>query len=380
MNEMLSQEEIDALLRNGPVVNNDSGQLTPEEIDALGEIGNISMGTSATTLFTLLRNKVTITTPRVEVTSPEKICEEYPLPFIAVQIKFKEGLEGANLLLLKDSDARIIADLMMGGDGSNIEGEVGEIHLSAISEAMNQMVGSASTSLSAMLDKPINITPPKVFKVDLRSQPLTVDFFKDNDSVVKVAFKMVVGKLIDSEIMQLLPVKFAKSLVAGLLKKNIDGFSAGEPLDTPKNDEVASLGEKQGVTADKGYQGVPEPEQKEGNVIKEKEVRVQPITLNSFEKDAEQQVEAIANLDLIKDVPLQVTVELGRTKKQIKEILQFGVGTIVELDKLAGEPVDILVNGKFIAKGEVVVIDESFGVRITDIIHPSKRINSLKDK
>jgi len=362
MNEMLSQEEIDALLNKTSYEKEVT--LSSEETDALGEIGNISMGTAATTLYALIKNKVTITTPNVDIIEAETISREYPLPFIGVKIFFTEGIEGVNLLLLKERDARIIADLMMGRDGSNPDKEIGEIHLSAISEAMNQMIGSSSTSLATMLGKSISISPPSIFKVDLSSEEASIDFFEQNQRFVKTSFRMVVGDLIDSEIMQLLPIDFAKKLVANL---------TGKTQDEEKSEQEENINDKiseENIVLDESKENKTENER----VIQE-EVKVQPVSLKSFEEDVQPGVKE--NIDLIRDVPLQVVVELGRTKKQIREILQFNSGTIVELDKLAGEPVDILVNGKFIAKGEVVVIDESFGVRITDIVHPSKRVASI---
>ena len=364
MNEMLSQEEIDALLKKTST--QEPQALTPEEIDALGEIGNISMGTSATTLFTLLNNKVTITTPNVEIVDAEQIAKDYPMPFLAINIKFTEGLQGNNLLLLKKDDARIIADLMMDGDGANPAEEISEMTISAVSEAMNQMIGSASTSLSTMFDKPIHISPPETTFVDLRQDYKGIEFFAQNDKFVKIAFKMVVGTLIDSEIMQLLPIDFSKDMVASLIAKEMkqEEYSIQSEMQEIEK-EIASL----------ENQALSETVSPVKNTAADKEVKVQPISLKNFE-DSPIQADK-EKIDLILDVPLNITVELGRTKKQISEILQFGIGTIVELDKLAGEPVELLVNGKFIAKGEVVVIDESFGVRITDIVNPSKRIESI---
>jgi flagellar motor switch protein FliN/FliY len=364
MNEMLSQEEIDALLKKTPT--KEPQPLTPEEIDALGEIGNISMGTSATTLYTLLRNRVTITTPCVEVINAEQIAKDYPIPFLAVNIRFTEGVKGTNLLLLKENDARIIADLMMGGDGTNPAEDIGELTISAVGEAMNQMIGSASTSLSTMLDKPIHISPPETTFVDLGQDYRGIEFFSQNESFVKVSFKMVVGDLIDSEIMQLLPIDFSKEMVASLIAKETkqEEYAVENEIQEIEQ-ELLNLDDREGVQA--SSQG--------SDAVVGQEVKVQPINLMEFE-DAPARADK-EKIDLILDVPLDITVELGRTKKQIREILQFGIGTIVELDKLAGEPVELLVNGKFIAKGEVVVIDESFGVRITDIVNPSKRIESI---
>ncbi len=364
MNEMLSQEEVDALLKKTST--KEPQPLTPEEIDALGEIGNISMGTSATTLYTLLRNRVTITTPCVEIINAERIAEDYPIPFLAVNIRFTEGIKGTNLLLLKENDAKVIADLMMDGDGTNPAKEIGEMTISAVSEAMNQMIGSASTSLSTMLDKPIHISPPETTFVDLGQDYQGIEFFSQNERFVKISFKMVVGDLIDSEIMQLLPIDFSKEMVASLIAKETkqEEYAVENEIQEIEQ-ELLNLDDREGVQA--SSQG--------SNTVAGQEVKVQPINLMEFE-DAPARANK-EKIDLILDVPLDITVELGRTKKQIREILQFGIGTIVELDKLAGEPMELLVNGKFIAKGEVVVIDESFGVRITDIVNQSKRIESF---
>jgi len=386
MGDMLSQAEIDALL-NGTSYDQPSsvsgdGALDSQEVDALGEIGNISMGTSATTLFTLLGQKVTITTPTVSVSSWDEIASEYSTSYVGVKVEYTNGLIGSNLLILKEFDVKIITDLMMGGDGTNTGGNLSELHLSAISEAMNQMVGSSSTSMSSMFDKRIDISPPKAFIFDMNNirQNISID---EDEKVVKISFKMVIGTLIDSEIMQIIPLPFAKKMVENLL--NMDAGSGTfdlprevtqtphppkpqrQPAPSPQPQAAPSVfSQPQSYQTEYIYEQPPEPRQ-----IREP-VNVQPAHFQNF--DENKIVLDRKNISLIMDVPLQVTVELGRTEKLIKDILEFSPGSIIELDKLAGEPVDILVNGKTIAKGEVVVIDESFGVRITDIIHPSKRL------
>lgn len=358
MSDMLTQEEIDALLR-GNSQNNII--LTPEEVDALGEIGNISMGTSATTLFALLKNKVTITTPKVSVMTWDDLVRQYPLPYVAVEVKYTEGFEGSNLLILKEDDVKTIADLMMGGDGHNAKGEINDLDLSAIGEAMNQMIGSSSTSLSSIFNKSINISPPKAFLMKFKeSNPMKFNF---NDSIVRVAFKMEVEGILDSEIMQLIPVEFAKRMVKELLNC------------TANNEEIESVGKEipnKSRIVDKSVE--QEHANPDAGKADTNYVQVRPVQFEEFDKSTSGNKE---NIDLIMDVPLEITVELGRTKRLIKDILEFGPGTVVELDRLAGEPVDVIVNGKFIAKAEVVVIDESFGVRITDIVSPSKRLKGV---
>lgn len=392
MGDMLSQAEIDALLNGVPAdIPQEAADLDPQEIDALGEIGNISMGTSATTLFTLLGQKVTITTPTVTVSTWSSIANEYSNSFVGVRVEYTNGLIGTNLLIMKEVDVKVITDLMMGGDGSNTAGSLSELHLSAISEAMNQMVGSSSTSMSSMFDKRIDISPPKafIFDADNFRQNMGID---ESEKVVKVSFKMIIGDLVDSEIMQILPLSFAKKMVENLLNMEMESGTYDLPEDTykapsppaaqtrqtaPEPQQPAGqmysqpqpypqqMPEPQGYQPEYGY-AAPEPR------VHREPVNVSPAHFQTFEDS--RIVLDKKNINLIMDVPLQVTVELGRTEKLIKDILEFSPGSIIELDKLAGEPVDILVNGKAIAKGEVVVIDESFGVRITDIIHPSKRL------
>jgi flagellar motor switch protein FliN/FliY len=391
MSDMLSQEEIDALLRedsipgsqdNSSSQSNQDDNLTSEEIDALGEIGNISMGTSATTLFTLLNNKVSITTPKVSIVTSDELTKQYTTPYVAVQVQYKEGLEGSNLLILKEDDVRIITDLMMGGTGENSTEPISDLHLSAIGEAMNQMIGSSSTSLSTMFNKRIDISPPHAFVLYFQDFS-ELDQFNKLEKVVKIAFKMEIGDIIDSEIMQLIPIDFAKKLVSNLLnnlevteKPIIIEQSAAPKVQSEtaiRNDNHPKPPEKQNILNNK-YQ-----ERQENEPVKREEhkvVNVQPVQYQTF--DSEQWSAEKESIELIMDVPLEITVELGRTKKLIKDILEFGPGTILELDKLAGEPVDILVNGKYIAKGEVVVIDESFGVRITDIVSAAKRLSKIQ--
>jgi len=389
MNNSLSQEEIDALLKGIPTSDIDDiskldgeEKLSLDEIDALGEIGNISIGTSATTLFTLLGQKVIITTPTVTSTTWEQLSKEHTLPYVAVRVKYTKGLEGANLLILKESDVKVITDLMMGGTGVVSNGELTELHLSAISEAMNQMIGSSATSMSSLFNKRIDISPPTSFIIQFDSLN-PYDDFNRNEAIVKIAFRMVVGDLIDSEIMQLLPLSFAKSLIGnlfdnhqGMTKETKEtkqtketSHSVHSEIDNKvmKNEVQSELKYSEGKSLPEAFDEGRNSLKKEGETI-----NVQPAHFKSFEEESVSGKNN--NIDIVMDIPLQVTVELGRTQKLIKDILEFNYGTIIELDKLAGDPVDIHVNGKKVARGEVVVIDDSFGVRITDIVHPSKRL------
>lgn len=376
MDGMLSQEEINALLNGLGADDHETGteQLTDAEKDAIGEISNISMGTAATTLFSLVNQKVIITTPVVEYATWKDIANSYDRPCVFIQIYYEDGLDGNNILILKEKDVKIITDLMMGGDGTNIDGELSDLHLSAIGEAMNQMMGSAATSLSSMLEKRVSISPPTATIVDMGdtvSGENIADFLKG--SFVKVSFHMVIGDLVDSILMQLYPFDFARNLYREFINANSGQdkpVDTGETksLSTPKDNE-RGLNMTQQASMQTGYvpHQIPYMQQPVHDV------NVQPAQFAPFSSMTPQTVPP-ENIDLLLDVPLEVTVELGRTSKSIKEILEFAPGTIIELNRLAGEPIDVLVNGKFVAKGEVVVMEEAFGIRVTEIVKQGQKI------
>ena len=367
MDGVLSQEEINALLNN-PGASSDTadGQLSDSEKDTIGEIANISMGTAATTLFSLVNRKVEISTPVVTMANWDDVVKAYERPCVFIRIGFTVGLDGSNILILKEHDVKVITDLMMGGDGTNTDVELGELHLSAISEAMNQMMGSAATSLSSMLNKKIDISPPVADLIDLTGNidEGAIDDFL-TQPFVKISFKMEIGDLVDSEIMQLYPVSFAREMCKSITETMTGG---NEPIQeaTPQPAPAPAPQPQASQTA-------PQPPPMMGQPVDmsamyaNQQVNVQPAQFQNFTGDMNG-VFPKENIDLIMDVPLEVTVELGRTSKSIHDILDFAPGTIIELNKIAGEPIDVLVNGKYVAKGEVVVIEESFGVRITEII------------
>jgi len=449
MDGMLSQEEINALLNgidsedsSSETVSSEDEQpmeleeaLTSMEIDIMGELSNISMGTAATTLSSLVNQKVDITTPKVGVSTWQDLVEQYDRPCVFIQISYKEGINGNNVFILKDTDVKIIADLMMGGDGTNTDGEVGELHLSAICEAMNQMMGSSSTSLSSMLNMKIDITPPTANLIDLNDD-FAVEDYTDflRGTFIKISFKMTVGDLVNSEIMQLYPVELCKTLcnkfgmgadtasqpetsttsepepsaaapaqnmqtapnmsameqqpMAGNMNYGMpmqdmsQGMMQGMPMQNmpqgmsqgvmmqgmPMQNMPQGMSQgmmMQGMPMQNMPQGMPQGMMMQGMPMQN--INVQQAQFQTFSPDIVA-VNQKENINLIMDVPLQVTVELGRTSKSIQDILEFSPGTIIELNKIAGEPVDVLVNNKYVAKGEVVVIEESFGVRVTEII------------
>ena len=451
MDGMLSQDEINALLQgmdlsdtadsgtdtpdaepeSSMVENNDSKQgtgakpveptdeiLTDVEKDAIGEVANISMGSSATTLYSLVNRKVNITTPVVTLATWKSLLDTYEKPCVFIQIKYTQGLDGTNILVLKEHDVKVITDLMMGGDGTNTDGELGELHLSAISEAMNQMMGSAATSLSTLLQTVIDISPPESSLFDLTE-------VKDGKEIspflggtfVKIAFRMQIDDLVDSSIMQLYPIDFARKLVETFINTQMGGLGESTKSAAPQPENTtsapaasapqSSAGQMNAGAGSMPQMNMQQPDPMAMNNMNNmngmnpmngmgmngmnqmgnmngmgmmnqmgmmgmpgqnvQNVNVQPAQFQSFSND-NMGAGAQENIGLIKDVPLEVTVELGRTTKSISEILEFSPGTIIELDRIAGEPIDVLVNGKFVAKGEVVVIEESFGVRITEII------------
>ena len=382
--DMLSQEEIEALLR-GTVDNVKEEKESPKTniedyldsfaIDTLGEIGNISFGSSATALSSLLGQKVDITTPHISMINRSKLVEEFPHPYVAVQVQYTAGLIGMNLLVIKQSDAAIIADLMLGGDGVDPSPQMSEIQLSAVQEAMNQMMGSAATSMSTVFNKKVDISPPSIDILNL-IEGEGEEAIPNDDLLIKISFRLRVGSLIDSNIMQLIPLEFGLSLVKSLLG---DDEAEPEAAATVYEERV----ETKPVTAPvPDYYEAPPVQQPAAPQHQPRHsntppVEVQQAQFASFEATNLTPNES-RNLNLLLDIPLQVTVELGRTRRTVKEILELTSGSIIELDKLAGEPVDILVNNRHIAKGEVVVIDENFGVRITDILSQAERINNLR--
>ncbi|AKG04566.1 flagellar motor switch phosphatase FliY [Salimicrobium jeotgali] len=385
--DMLSQDEIDALLNESDdeevaenVVNDEEQPgLSEVEKDTLGEIGNISFGNSTTALSALLNQKVQITTPETTTILRKELEDTLTEPYVAVLVTYTSGISGDNLLVLKVKDAAIIADLMLGGDGTSPKEELGDIHLSAVQEAMNQMMGSAATSMSSMFRTRIDISPPEITMLDIDNK-IGVDYIPTEDLLTKISFRLKIGEVVDSEIMQLLPVDFSKGLV--------------EQLMSPENEQEQRNENRSNSTAK--YSDVKKPAAHEQNpeetasFSSAENGKPQMLGRHSTGESHAESVEfenfhnhhaapsGRNNLDMLLDIPLNVTVELGRTKRSIREILDLSSGSILELDKLAGEPVEIFVNEKLMATGEVVVIDENFGVRVTDILSQQDRLKKLR--
>jgi len=382
------------------------GMLTHEEVDILGEIGNISMGAVATTMYTLLDRRVDITTPRVRVFNAKDVLSVYKVPFVVATIEYTQGISGTNLLVLKIEDAALITDLLMGGDGTVEEPiELTEMHLSAMSEIMNQMMGASSTSLAKLLGTPIDIAPPKSSTVEAGFDVTTL--LGGMDMVTKISFDMEIEGLLKSELIQLVPYDVSRQFAKQFMEAGVGEPPASAapapaaaapapapaPAAAPPPAPAAAAPPPEAAPpqpvqpypqqppmdpyAQQPYPPQPYPPQPYppqqypqqypmggpgGRVVD-----VHPMQFQAF--DQQGVAGEPKSIDLVYNIPLQVSVELGRAKKEISEILEFNLGTIIVLDKIAGDPVEIVVNGKMIARGEVVVIDDNYGVRITDIIN-----------
>ncbi|NHC42940.1 flagellar motor switch phosphatase FliY [Bacillus sp. MM2020_1] len=374
MNEgLLSQDEINTLFNQM----NDKSELSIDDFlssmeqDALGEIGNIALGSSTTALSSLLNQRVEITTPTLAVIEQDKMEEVINEKHVAVHVDYTEGIRGKNLLMIKENDAKIIANLMMGGDGTALEPELSELHLSAVQEAMNQMMGSAATSMSTMFSQKVDISPPTIDILGF--PPKKLEEF-DEEVILEISFRLRVGNLIDSNMIQFIPLTFGKDMIQKVFSISEQPAAKVVEAEKPVNHVQGQAVTVQSVPAS-SYEGTsvtqstPNPHPS---------ANVQKVEYAAF-SDAPSSSSNAGNIDMLFDIPLEITVELGRTKMQIRKILELGPGAVIQLDKLAGEPVDILANHKLVAKGEVVVIEENFGVRITDIISPIDRISKMSN-
>ena len=424
----------------------DKEMFSPMEIDAIGEMMNISLGSSATAVSNMLDHRVDITTPKVSVVDVKDFTIGKLEPAMGVEIKYVEGLEGSNIMLLRKSDIKVIVDILMGSETPDEEFELNELTISAVCEVMNQMMGAAATALSDFLGYPVNISTPTPFELE------NLDEFKKDhlpqgaDQVVVVRFSLKIENALESEFMNVMSVSLAKELLHGLglgdeNEEEAPPAPAPEPTPAPASDkDSGSGGGKQlsqaeiealmaanmgggdaapapapapapaaqpqpqaqpqaqpaaaampqqppmaaptpeGMPAG-GYMGYPPPmyypnypypygypPQAAPTPPEPKVINTKPVSLQEMDPISALGKEQAQNLDLIMGVPLQVTVEIGRTQRKVQEILEFSKGSLLVLDKLAGDQVDLFVNGKCIAKGDVVVIDDNFGVRITEIV------------
>ncbi|NFB70131.1 flagellar motor switch phosphatase FliY [Clostridium butyricum] len=413
-NNFLSQEEINALLSGESTDSEDSNvsssgsenmedAITETDKDLLGEIGNISMGSASTALYQLINQQVNITTPVVSVTTLKEIKEGFETPNIVLDIEYIAGIVGRNILIIKTYDGLVISNLMMGGDGKVTDvHELSELEISAVSEAMNQMIGSAATSMATMFGRKVDISPPTSRVVTDEGTPIS-ESIPEDEPIVKVSFKMTIGDIVDSNIMQIFPIKTAKNIVAIMTGEDVaddneveeqkDKLIVNKEIHTQPEPQIQQTVSEQPMQYEQPQMQMQQqqyaPQQQMQSYMQQPQMYgggqvqqyAQPVEVHqaAFEPLTPQNsVPPIKNIDLIMDVPLDISVVLGRTKKSIQDILNLGAGSLIELDKLAEEPVEILVNGKQIALGEVVVVDENFGVRITSIVSNVERLKSLK--
>lgn len=498
MSDSMSQAQIDALLAGA---GSDVPELSEFEVSSFSEFGNYAIGSGATTLSMILNKTVQITNPVVTQSSLEALAAEHQAPYLLVATAFEVGQDHPHVLMMNPTDAIVICDLMMGGDGSSPSPEIGEMQLSALGEAMNQTLSAAATTMNSVMMRRVGLQPPQIVHASLGSSPLAKEALA-GEALTVVTYKLLVDGLIDSELIEIVPTRSARKMVEDvvLAADNPDAVAAaaaqeeaarkakeaaaavaapapqaeaekpaigpslaeqmapsavassavaagggfaestvprsplsdliapsqvaaaplgapvGAPVGAPAYEPAAVAASQVGMPAGypppgygapppgygapppgygapppgygapppgygapppgygypppQGYPQAPSPfQQTESMAVRS--AQFAPLNMPSG-------LEGISGLDLILDVPLKVTVELGRTRMQIRDVLDLGKGSVVELDKLAGEPVDMLVNGKLIAKGEVVVIDENFGIRVTDIVSPIERFNNLK--
>jgi len=325
--------------------------LSDLERDTIAEVGNISLGASATALSTILNTMVDITTPKLNIIKVDQIQEKYPLPCVLVEVDYTSGLEGRNILLIKQEDAAVIASMMMGESGEDKDRPLSEIELSAVQEAMNQMMGSMATSMSELFQRPIEISPPKMTLIDLAEDVTLLKGLRPDEDVVHVEFTIKVEDVIDSVMLQVIPIKFAKTMTSFLLS----GGAAEPPTEVIEevddNDiDISSIvGEV--IAETEKQQPAAEPVQPE----KEPDTYRLPPTAD------------IQKLEMVKDIPMDIIVVLGSTRLPLGELFSLNTGGIVGLNCSASDPVEIMANDRLLAKGEVVMINDQLGVRITEI-------------
>lgn len=347
-------------------------------MDLIGEVGNISMSQAATTLSSILNHRVSITTPRVTKVRFASLMEGIKTPKVATTVEYKEGVIGTNLMLLQVRDASIIADLMMGGPGNAKEdAEFGDLELSAVAEAMNQMIGSASTSMATMINRKVDILPPTV-KLWGEPDNISYDGINPDSIVYRISFNLDVEGLIESEIMQIFTKEMVNDIAAAMMA---DKATVVNDREVPAEEQPAPAAPQPepapaaAPTPQPQPQAQPQPQPQVAPQPKQPPVEVSQPSFQTLNGHAQGEGD---NLDLLMDIPLNLSVVLGTSRKSVREILSFNTGSVIELEKLTDEPLDILLNGKLIAQGEVVVINDNFGVRITNILSQSQRINNMR--
>ena len=409
------------------------------EMDAIGEIMNITMGSAATAVSNMLSAKVWITTPQVKVIRSEELSFPELEPSIMVKIKYTQGVSGENVLVLKQNDVQLILNQLMGLPLEISEDfQFDEMNISAVCEVMNQMMGASATALSEIIETTVDISTPEAVVQEGGADAVRQEIYDltGQDYVCTVKFDLTIDGVIKSEFISVLTISLAKEMADKMMTgyNNImDDIEEAAPAPAPTPAPAASSGGGAAMTQEQieammgggaapqpaaampqqpmggmpmqqampmqgampqmpygqpmdpnmaaMYGGYPQQPMFPQTMPMQPAMNVQPVQLQNFAayQNANLNQDQNDNLKLLMNVPLNVTVEIGSAVKKVKEILDFSQGTIIELERQAGAPVDIIVNGNLIAKGDVVVIDDNFAVRITEIIK-SKFLESLGGK
>ncbi len=327
--------------------------LSHMEKETIAEVGNISLGAAASALSAILNRRVYITTPRLEMRAVNQVKESYPVPCLLVEVKYLSGLQGSNILLIKQEDALVIAGLML---GSSLEQQfLGEMELSAIQEAMNQMMGYMATAMSEMFGQVVEISPPELTICDLADEELKL--LDESSPVVELAFTIQVEDFIDSKLIQVIPYDFAKKMTEFLL-------SGGE---VPLEESLPKA-----LSGEKAVEEPVEESVEEAAALSQADAQEPstagryPAAFNEAEPDSEPKVNSWEKLELVRGIPLEVTVILGKTRMPLGELFALNRGGIIALNQAADNPVEIQINNKPVARGEIVLVDEQLGVRITE--------------
>lgn len=351
---------------------NQVATLTAEEIDIIGEIMNISMGSAATAISQMLDKQVVITTPKVTSQLLNAVDYANLEPAMIVKITYVEGLSGTSIMVFRQSDMHLILSQLMGNMGSPASEFVfDEFAMSAACEVMNQMMGSSATALSSFLGKTVNISTPTADIIDSEHTFASAMPINGDENIVSILFNLDINGIMSSEFISVMTYQLAKELVSQFIgSQNPEPVAPAPVQQTRPQQAPQQQAQPQQMMAPPAQRREPAFHQ---------EVNVKKIAVPKFSTNDPTSGDPLGkgNLDLIMNVPLDVSIEIGKTKRKIKDIMDYSKGSVIELEKQAGAPVDIIVNGQLIARGDIVVIDENFAVRITEIVNTKELLNTL---
>ncbi|AIY04101.1 flagellar motor switch protein FliN [Planococcus sp. PAMC 21323] len=357
--EKLSPDEIKELLgqKNREVKSKNTNSLSQTEMEALTELMSVSLGGAAAVISPMFNESAKVTSPRLAIIQREKLFSETVAPFFIVLGEYTGDVKGIQLLSINQEEMSAVIELM-----DEYVTENKDKQFEVVQNFIQHMFESVSSSLATILECEVTYSLSGMDSVE-RHEDFRVANFTREDWFIEVAFGIAIGSHHKLNLHLCIPVQLAKQMIGTLA----DTF---EEEDIEENQEM-SFSEDSKLIGQETSTDVNNVKAQGTNH------KVQNVQFSSFDHTESTQSEP-NNLNMLLDIPLQVTVELGRTKRIVKEILEISQGSIIELDKLAGEPVDILVNNKLIAVGEVVVIDENFGVRVTDVLSTAERISKLR--